>query len=189
MINMLMAGPRWLWILATAVPTLWALIDMGVHFHDGYLEGEEQLRVAMVERELCVSMDRPSRLLIGTLREACEYIRSKPVPVPWKRGVHVAWSGMWDTMEGMVLRLIQIALWPVVTLAIAVLMAIYLFRTSVFAHDNPWWWWWWWWWSPTSASKRSEHHQHRSPGPQYRDWTQLPVPNEKIPAQRRQFYP
>ena len=42
----LVIGSPWLWTLATAVTTILAFADMGVHFHKGWQEGEIILQQA-----------------------------------------------------------------------------------------------------------------------------------------------
>ena len=129
-------APAWLWVLATAVMSFWALADMAIHLHDDLQEGRQMLISAVADRELCESMNlhkglghilNPS-LHQSKLQDACSQIYRTPLPVPWKMVIHRAWSRIWITMELMILRLLHIGIWAAFLGISGLILTLWFFR-------------------------------------------------------------
>ena len=122
------AGYRWLWILATAVPMLWVLGDMALHFDGGLRDAQNLLDEGLRERADCdylIEEARRNRRRLGrNTRAVCDYVYDKPLPVPWKHAVHVVGESIWDSTGGVGMRILEGLMW-----LIAVFLGVCLFVT------------------------------------------------------------
>ena len=139
-----MIGSPWLWTLATAVTTILALADLGVHFHRGWQEGHLLLKQVEMERDQCSSMDRPNlRFKRGILQEACSFIHNQPLPIPWEHAIHETWSGLMDRTTMMFASVFRLGLWLVSLFVIMAAVYILLFRGAkdhrILQHGLPIW--------------------------------------------------
>ena len=128
-------APAWFWALATAIPVMWGLVDMTVHFHDDITQG--QLMKLQLENEvaMCDVLQGPeirNRLMhTSDVWKACLHTYNKEVPIPWKLAVHRAWSRVWKTVEHMSNRLLQIGIWATCFAVLVFGIVCLLFRDKI----------------------------------------------------------